>query len=72
MASVRSMLVRVRRLEQARVPASPFGSLEDWEAECQAWIEEGSLDRRDVAVVMLAVRRWHQDGLWSQNGSRGG
>lgn len=64
------MLARVQRLEQARRPLlSPFeeafGSLAAWEAECQAGIRAELLDERDMAVVILAVRRWHYDGVWS-------
>ena len=69
--SVRAMLARVQRLEQARRPTSPFeiwfGSLEAWEAECQAGIDAGQLDSRDVPVVMMAVRRWHAEGGWPLN-----
>jgi len=66
--AVRSLLARVAKLEQTRQPTSPFvrwfGSLEVWESECQAGIDAGQLDPRDVPVVMLAVRRWHCDGAW--------
>ena len=63
------MLARVRRLEAGRTAVSPFerawGSLADWEAECQSGIDEGRLDARDVPVVMMALRRWHSEGAWS-------
>jgi hypothetical protein len=63
------MLARVQRLEQARrPPLSPFelafGSLEAWEAKCHAGISAGMLDSNDMPVVMMAVRRWHHDGVW--------
>lgn len=62
------MLARVQRLEQARRPTSPFevafGSLDDWEAECQSGIDAGTLDPTDVPFVMKAVRRWHTEGAW--------
>lgn len=68
---MRSMLTRVRRIELARTPAlSPFetayGSLDAWEAECQAGIDTGQLDPRDMPVVMLSVRRWHREGVWTR------
>jgi hypothetical protein len=66
--SVRAMLARVQRLEQARRPTSPFeiwfGSVDAWEAECQSGIDAGLLDRTDVPFVMMAVRRWHSEGAW--------
>ncbi len=71
--SVRAMLVRVRRLEQeqARAPASPFehayGSLNAWESECRAGVDAGRLDRTDMLVVVMAVRRWHgPEGPWAR------
>jgi hypothetical protein len=68
--SVRSLLARVQRLEQARrAPRSPFeqafGTLEAWEADVQAGIDAGTLDRIDMPVVIACVRRWHRDGVWS-------
>lgn len=64
------MLARVQRLEQARAPLSPFerdyGSLDVWEAECQAGIDAGLLDPRDVPIVVMAVQRWHRDGVWTR------
>ena len=63
------MLARVRRLEYSRSPISllerAWGSLAEWEAECQSGIDEGRLDARDVPVVMMALRRWHSEGVWS-------
>lgn len=69
MSSVRSMLGRVQKLEQARrAPHSPFevsaGSVEAWAAEVQAEIDGGRLDRIDMPVVITCVRKWHADGLW--------
>lgn len=70
MSGVRAMLARVQRLEQARSQTSPFerafGSLADWEAECQSGIGEGRLDSRDMPVVMMALRRWHSEGVWAR------
>lgn len=67
MAGVRSMLSRVQRLEQARAPTTPFerafGSLDAWEANCQAGIDEGRLDPIDMPQIMTFVRSWHRDGL---------
>ena len=69
MSAGRALLTRVRRLEQVRATVlSPFerayGSLDAWEAECRAGIDAGLLDELDVPVVMLAVRRWHYDGVF--------
>ena len=69
--SVRAMLARVRRLEQARrAPRSPFevahGSLETWETEAQAGIDAGMLDEIDMPVVIACVKRWHSEGVWSR------
>lgn len=71
MAGARSMLARVRRLEQALAPTlSPFeampGGLDGWLAQCQAGIDAGLLDSRHVPEIMLAVQRWHRDGCFSR------
>ena len=57
------MLRRVQRLEQSRLgPPSPFtvhyGSFEAFEAEVQAKVDAGQLDRIDMAGVVNALRRW--------------
>jgi len=69
MSSVRSMLARVARLEQARAaPRSPFeeafGSVDAWAAEIEAGIAAGTYDAIDMPVVITCVRRWHAEGLW--------
>lgn len=71
MAGVRSMLARVRQIEAVRAPMlSPFevayGSLDAWQAHCRAGMEAGHLDGPDVTAVMLAVARWHRDGVWAR------
>lgn len=54
MARARSMLVRVGRLELARVPTlSLFGALNVSEAGCRTGIEEGYLDGRDVPIIIF-------------------
>lgn len=67
--SVRFLLARVQRLEQARSLKSPFerayASLDAWEGECQSGIDAGLLDPRDMPVLMAAVRRWHREGAWA-------
>jgi hypothetical protein len=65
------MLSRVRRLERGRAPAlSPFeslyGSLEAFAADVWADVDAGLLDGRDMEVVLLAVTRWHEDGVWGR------
>jgi hypothetical protein len=69
-SGVRSLLNRVARLEQARVPPkSPlerwYGSLEAWEAEVQAGIDAGTLDPIDMPIVLRCVRRWADEKVWS-------
>ncbi|MQB43027.1 hypothetical protein DXT94_13900 [Rhizobium sp. ICMP 5592] len=69
MASVGSMLSRVRRLETARAtPVSPFakayGSFEAFESEVQADIDTGNLDRMDMPIILTCLRRWEGDGTW--------
>jgi hypothetical protein len=77
MSSVRSLLSRIARLEQARVaPRSPveiaYGSLEVFEQETRAAVDTGALDRRDMygadgnGGVMRAIRRWHEQGLFGR------
>jgi len=68
-AAVRSLLTRVAKLEQAREPVvSPFelayGSVDSFEAVARAAIDLGTLDQRDGASVIEAVRSWHEDRLW--------
>jgi len=60
MPAVRSLLARVARLEQANL--SPWlhliGPFAEFEAEVQAGIAEGRYDPRDMAVVLVSVKRW--------------
>jgi hypothetical protein len=64
------MLARVRRLEQARAPASPFelwfGSLEAFCDELRAGIAAGEYDPSDMSVVIAGVVRWHTDAVWAR------
>lgn len=69
MASVRSLLARVQRLEAARAaPRSPievaYGSMDAFAEQVQAGIDAGTLDRVDMPVVITALRKWHTDGVW--------
>jgi hypothetical protein len=69
MPAVRTLLARVSRLEQARVPpVSPFqrdyGSLEAFEAAAQGMINAGDLDPRDGPMLLSSIRRWHSDEVW--------
>lgn len=61
--SVRAMLARVQRLEQAST--SPWhrliGPFEDFEAMVHDGIALGQLDPRDAPVVLASVRRWVRD-----------
>lgn len=68
--AVRSMLARVAKLEQTRVPTSPFerwyGSLEAFTDELRAGTRAGTYDRTDMPVVIASVERWHRDGVWTR------
>jgi len=61
--SVRSLLGRVQRLEQART--SPWdrliGPIEEFEAFVRDGIALGKLDARDAPVVLASVLRWARD-----------
>lgn len=68
MAGVRAMAARVRRLEREAAPASSivraYGSFDAYAAKVQADIDAGRLDRRDMAVVITALRGWEDNGVW--------
>jgi hypothetical protein len=63
--SVRAMLARVQRLEQART--SPWdhliGPIEEFDAYIRDGIAVGQLDPRDAPVVLASVRRWVREAL---------
>lgn len=58
--SVRAMLARVQRLEQART--SPwdrlFGPIDELDAFVREGIAQGQLDPIDTPFVLASVRRW--------------
>jgi len=69
MASARSLLARVARLERAKAgPQSPFvviyGSFETFADECMTEVRAGKLCRIDMPVVIECLRRWERDGVW--------
>ncbi len=68
--SVRSMLSRVRRLEQRSASVSPFvaafGSFAAFEDHCNAEIAAGNLDPRDFPVVILCLQGWETQGVWGK------
>lgn len=70
MASARSLLARVRRLEAARTKVSPFvrdyGSFEAFEAEVRVGIEARAYDRIDMTSVLNCLRRWESNGTWTR------
>ena len=77
MAGVRSMLTRVRRLEQVRTPVlSPivqaFGSFDAFTAWTEEQVEAGALDPRDMPVVVSCLARWERDGTWGNTWALGG
>lgn len=67
MRNVRSLMRRVQKLEQARLP--PYAWLDEFEAEVRAGVETHKLDRIDMlgedgmGGVLGALRRWERDGL---------
>lgn len=72
MRAVRALNKRVARLEQASKPKpSPFVA---WYGSFDAFvekyilpdIEKGALDRRDMIVVVTALRAWETDGTWER------
>jgi hypothetical protein len=69
--SLRALQRRVKRLETGAKPRpSPFarwyGSFDAWvESQILPGIENGELDGADIIVVVAALRRWEEDGLWA-------
>lgn len=74
MASARTLLNRVARLEVARAPkrsriARAFGSFDAFEAQVRQEIEAGALDRIDMlgetgdGGVLRCLRQWEEAGL---------
>jgi len=69
--SLRALSRRVKRLEEGGKPRpSPFalwyGSFDAWvESQILPGIESGALDGADIIVVVAALRRWDEDGLWA-------
>lgn len=68
MTRVRGLVKRVRRLELARAPRSPFerafGTLQAYVAEIQAGIDAGKYDRVEMPLVLNSIIAWHSQGLW--------
>ena len=58
--SVRSLLARIQRLEEART--SPWdrlvGPIEEFDAYVRDGIAAGKLDPKDAPVVLASVRSW--------------
>lgn len=71
MAGIRALQKRTAKLEKADMPTpSPFtlwyGSFDAWvESQILPGIESGALDGADMIVVVAALRRWEEDGLWA-------
>jgi hypothetical protein len=72
MTSLRALLARVARLQQARVaPRSlfereygSFDAFDAFEEGARAAMAAGVLDTRDMPAILNAIRRWHVEGLW--------
>lgn len=69
MLRIRSLVERVRRLEEAVSPRSPielmFGSLNAFEAEMEQGIKAGKLCHMDAPVVLRCIRSWHGNNVYS-------
>jgi hypothetical protein len=68
MASVRSLLARVVRLEtQYKKPRSPieiaYGSFDIFVGRVQADIVQGKLDTVEMPLVLRSLRRWHTEPM---------
>ena len=64
MAGLKGLAARVRRLEpRLGKVLRGIGSLERWEAACQAGIEDGRYSPDDMPDVMYCIRRWVEQGL---------
>ena len=67
--SVRFLLARVAKLEQART--SPWlrliGPIDEFDAYIRDGIALGELDPRDAPVVLASVRRWQAEELRSDS-----
>jgi hypothetical protein len=69
--SLRALQRRVKRLETGAKPrpsliAAWYGSFDAWvERQILPGIESGALDGADIIVVVAALRRWEEDGLWA-------
>lgn len=65
MSVVKSMRARVQRLEHARVTPLQrmLGTPDQFAAECQAGVDAGIYDRRDMPAIVASVRRWMREGL---------
>ena len=68
-SSPKGMLARLRKLEAARTRTSSiqrwFGSVESFKAEMLARADAGVLDKRDLAVVLACIERWHSEAVWA-------
>lgn len=72
MPGVRSMLTRIRRLEQTSVPAlSPIAAQFGSFAAFAAWAGEqtaaGVLDARDFPLIVQCLASWERNGIWTRD-----
>ena len=58
--SVKALLRRVSKLEPkpSKILLKIGGSIEKFDAQVQAGIEEGRYDRADMPIVARAIRKW--------------
>ncbi|SEQ69527.1 hypothetical protein SAMN05518866_102162 [Sphingobium sp. YR768] len=70
--SLRALQRRVKRIEEGRrLRPSPivlwYGSFDSWvESQILPGMLDGMLDRRDMVVVIAALRRWEDNGVWGR------
>ncbi|MBY0321609.1 MAG: hypothetical protein K2X72_23000 [Reyranella sp.] len=59
MAGLKGLAARVKKLEpKPNNVLRKIGSIERFEAECEAGIADGRYDPADMRDVMLCIRRW--------------
>ena len=58
--AVKALLTRVRKLEPkaSKILLKIGGSVEKFEAEIQAGIDDGRYCRQDMPIVARAIRKW--------------
>lgn len=65
MRSIKALLRRVQKLQQARTGhvSRMVGPIDEFEAEAKAGIKAGRNDPNDMPIVVIAIRQWIKSGL---------